>query len=149
MEKDLQNLGCDKEENELKADNAALLEFIGASKRTFYIPVYQRNYDWKKVQCLTLFRDIEAIAISENRSSHFMGTIVYVEGESNAIFRAFIVIDGQQRLTTIMILLKEIADFIEDEDLKEDIFESYLINRRGPESLRIKLKPVKEDAFRG
>lgn len=130
----------------MKADNVALLEFIGASKRTFYIPVYQRNYDWKKVQCLTLFRDIEAIATSENRSSHFMGTIVYVEGESNATFRAFTVIDGQQRLTTIMILLKAIVDSIDDEDLKEDIFESYLINRRCPESLRIKLKPMKEDA---
>lgn len=137
---------CDEEETELKADNVALLEFIGASKRTFYIPVYQRNYDWKKAQCLTLFEDIEAIAVSENRSSHFMGTIVYVEGESNATFRAFTVIDGQQRLTTIMILLKAIVDSIDDEDLKEDIFESYLINRRCPESLRIKLKPMKEDA---
>ncbi len=48
---------CDKEEIELKADNVALLEFIGASKRTFYIPVYQRNYDWKKfnaVHCLKI-----------------------------------------------------------------------------------------------
>ena len=124
----------------------SLLEFIGASKRTFYIPVYQRNYDWKKLQCLTLFKDIEAIAISENRSSHFMGTIVYVEGESNATFRAFTVIDGQQRLTTIMILLKAIVDSIDDIDLKEDIFESYLINRRCPEKLRIKLRPMKEDA---
>ena len=130
----------------MKADNVSLLEFIGASKRTFYIPVYQRNYDWKKIQCLTLFKDIEAIAISENRSSHFMGTIVYVEGESNATFRAFTVIDGQQRLTTIMILLKAIVDSVNDKDLKEDIFESYLINRRCPETLRIKLRPMKEDA---
>ena len=130
----------------MKADNVSLLEFIGASKRTFYIPVYQRNYDWKKMQCLTLFKDIEAIAISENRSSHFMGTIVYVEGESNATFRAFTVIDGQQRLTTIMILLKAIVDSVDDIDLKEDIFESYLINRRCPETLRIKLRPMKEDA---
>lgn len=45
-----------------------------------------------------------------------------------------------------MILLKAIVDSIDDEDLKEDIFESYLINRRCPESLRIKLKPMKEDA---
>jgi len=41
------------EEKRLKADNVSLLEFIGASKRTFYIPVYQRNYDWKKIQCMT------------------------------------------------------------------------------------------------
>lgn len=54
----------------MKADNVALLEFIGASKRTFYIPVYQRNYDWKKVQCQTLFKDIEAIAVSANQFFH-------------------------------------------------------------------------------
>lgn len=130
----------------LKADNISLLEFIGASKRTFYIPVYQRNYDWKTEQCETLFRDIEEIAISKQRMSHFMGTIVYVEGESTANFRIFNVIDGQQRLTTIMLLLKAIVDTIEDEDLKEDIIESYLINRRSPENLRIKLKPMKSDA---
>ena len=40
-----QSKKCDEEEVDLKADNVALLEFIGASKRTFYIPVYQRNYD--------------------------------------------------------------------------------------------------------
>ena len=42
----------------IKADNINFLEFISASKRTFKIPVYQRNYDCKKIQCLTLFRDI-------------------------------------------------------------------------------------------
>lgn len=130
----------------MKADNIALLEFIGASKRTFYIPVYQRNYDWKKTQCLTLFNDIEAIVFDANRASHFMGTIVYAEGESTATFRAFTVIDGQQRLTTIMLLLKAIVDSSEDEELKADIVETYLTNRRCPETLRIKLKPMKSDA---
>ena len=61
------------EEKRLKADNVSLLEFIGASKRTFYIPVYQRNYDWKKIQCMTLFNDVVAIAMDSNRNSHFMG----------------------------------------------------------------------------
>lgn len=55
----------------MKADNLSFLEFIGAGKRTFYIPVYQRNYDWKRMQCITLFRDIESIAVDENRNSHF------------------------------------------------------------------------------
>lgn len=45
-----------------------------------------------------------------------------------------------------MILLKAIVDSVDDIDLKEDIFESYLINRRCPETLRIKLRPMKEDA---
>lgn len=129
----------------MKADNINLLEFISASKRTFKIPVYQRNYDWKKMQCLTLFRDIEKIAKDKNRSIHFLGTMVYIQGEDTANFREFIVIDGQQRLTSIMLLLKALKDVIEDIDTQEDIYESFLINKRAPEEFRIKLKPMKSD----
>lgn len=125
----------------------SFLEFIGASKRTFYIPVYQRNYDWKRIQCITLFKDIENIAKDNQRNSHFLGTIVYVEGDSSANFRQFIVIDGQQRLTTIMLLLKAVLDSTDDEELKQEIKECYLTNRFSPEPLRIKLKPMKADAM--
>lgn len=131
----------------MKADNISFLEFIGASKRTFYIPVYQRNYDWKRLQCITLFKDIENIAIDEKRNTHFLGTIVYVEGDSTANFRQFIVIDGQQRLTSIMLLLKAVLDSTESEELKQEIQECYLTNRFSPEQLRIKLKPMKADAI--
>ena len=57
----------------MKADNLSFLEFIGPGKRTFCIPVYQRNYDWKRMQCITLFKDIETIAVDKNRDSHFLG----------------------------------------------------------------------------
>lgn len=130
----------------MKADNLSFLEFIGASKRTFYIPVYQRNYDWKRLQCITLFNDIENIARNQQVDNHFLGTIVYIEGDSNANFRQFIVIDGQQRLTTIMLLLKAVLDSTDNEELKQEIEESYLTNRFGPEHLRIKLKPMKSDS---
>ncbi len=128
----------------MKADNMSFLEFI-AGKRTFCIPVYQRNYDWKRMQCITLFKDIEKIASDEKRENHFLGTIVYVEGESSANFRNFIVIDGQQRLTSIMLLLKAILDSTDKKELKQEIEESYLINRFSPEPLKIKLKPMKDD----
>ena len=49
----------------MKADNLSFLEFIGPGKRTFCIPVYQRNYDWKRMQCITLFKDIETIAVDK------------------------------------------------------------------------------------
>lgn len=129
----------------MKADNINLLEFISASKRTFTIPVYQRNYDWKKLQCLTLFRDVEKISKDNNRNIHFLGTMVYIQGEDTANFREFIVIDGQQRLTSIMLLLNAVKQRISNEDIKDDIFESFLINKRAPEPFRIKLKPMKSD----
>lgn len=129
----------------MKADSINLLEFINASKRTFVIPVYQRNYDWKKLQCLTLFRDIEKIAKDTKRAIHFLGTMVYIQGEDTATFKEFIVIDGQQRLTSVMLLLKAIMERTSNKDLKEDIYESCLINKRAPEEFRIKLKPMKAD----
>ena len=114
----------------MEAQKINLLEFMGSSKRTFNIPVYQRNYDWKTSHCQRLFEDIEKIAIDDKRESHFLGTIVYVDGKKTASFREFIVIDGQQRLTSTMLLLKALADKMEDNDLKEDILESYLINKK-------------------
>lgn len=129
----------------MKADSINLLELISASKRTFVIPVYQRNYDWKKTQCLTLFRDIEKIALDKKRMIHFLGTMVYIQGEETATFREFIVIDGQQRLTSIMLLLKAIRERTTVENIREDIYEYYLINKRAPEEFRIKLKPMKSD----
>lgn len=129
----------------MKADNLNFLEFIGTGKRTFCIPVYQRNYDWKRLQCIKLFKDIENVATNEKSKNHFLGTLVYIEGDSTANFRQFIVIDGQQRLTSVMLLLKAILDSTDNEELKSDIKESYLINRFSPEPFKIKLKPMKAD----
>lgn len=129
----------------MKADNIKLLEFIGQSKRTFSIPVYQRNYDWKKDQCIRLFRDIEKLAESRNNVTHFLGTIVYVYGKIDAIFSEFIVIDGQQRLTSTMLLLKALHTCSENKDIKHEIYEEFLINRRAPERYRMKLKPIETD----
>jgi len=129
----------------MEANKIKLLEFIGSSKRTFNIPVYQRNYDWKEEHCRRLFFDIEQIASNNFEINHFLGTIVYVIGSTQPNFMEFIVIDGQQRITSIMLLIKALHDFIEDIDLKEDIFETYLINKRAPETLRIKLKPIESD----
>ena len=65
----------------MKADNINFREFITAGRRTFTIPVYQRNYEWKESECTKLFNDIETIA--SGSSSHFVGTIVYVTSDSN------------------------------------------------------------------
>lgn len=74
-------------------------ELIETNKRQFIIPVYQRNYDWKKENCKTLFDDI-VNAYTMDRL-HFVGSIVYVDqGEESKIYR-YLIIDGQQRITTI------------------------------------------------
>lgn len=129
----------------MEANKIRLLEFLGSGKRTFNIPVYQRNYDWKDEHCERLFKDIEKIALSDFKMDHFLGTVVYVVSVVQPTFVEFVLIDGQQRITSITLLLKALYDVIEDEDLKADIYESYIINKRAPEPLRIKLKPIESD----
>lgn len=130
----------------MEAQKINMLELIDG-KRVFSIPVYQRNYDWKISNCERLFKDIEKIAKDEKRDSHFLGTLVYVDGKKTASFREFIVIDGQQRLTSIMLLLKALAVTVSDEAIKQEIDGRYLINMWGPDELRIKLKPIKNDSI--
>ena len=123
-----------------------LYEFISAGKRTFSIPVYQRNYDWRGDECSKLFSDIEA-AVEGNRS-HFVGTIVYVAStRSNATWNEYSVIDGQQRITSVMLLLKAIYDVSDDEEIKEEIWERFLTNKFvKEEKYRLKLKPIGNDS---
>ena len=129
----------------LDARKINLLEFIGASKRTFNIPVYQRNYDWKKEHCERLFRDIESVVVDGFEYKHFLGTVVYVSGYSRPNFSEFILIDGQQRITSIMLLLLALYDEMQDNALKDDIYYTYITNERAEEKLRVKLKPIVSD----
>lgn len=79
-------------------------ELIETNKRQFVIPVYQRNYDWGKQHCKKLYDDI--ISAYELDRFHFIGSIVYVDqGEENKIYR-YLIIDGQQRITTLFYCLK-------------------------------------------
>ncbi len=131
----------------MEANKIRLLEFLGSGKRTFNIPVYQRNYDWKTEHCTRLFKDVEKIVLSNFQLEHFLGTVVYVISQIQPTFLELVLIDGQQRITSVTLLLKALYDVIEDEELKEDIYESYIINKRAPEALRIKLKPIESDMY--
>ena len=132
----------------MEARKIKLLEFIGNGKKTFNIPVYQRNYDWKEEQCRKLFEDIQNIVKSDYEIEHFLGTVVYVSSKAEMNFNEYILIDGQQRITSVMLLLKVLHEKITKEDYKEEIWEEYLINKRVPEeNLRIRLKPVESDGM--
>lgn len=123
-------------------------ELIETNKRQFIIPVYQRNYDWKKENCKTLFEDI--VHAYEKDRLHFIGSIVYVDqGEENKIYR-YLIIDGQQRITTIFLLLKALYDISDNDNLKLEI-KDILFNvdkyndLKLTEQTKIKLKPIKSD----
>ena len=121
----------------MKADQATLREFLDTS-RQYRIPIYQRTYSWTEEQCDVLFNDILRIGSADEGAKHFIGSIVYIEeGVSQATREApFVVIDGQQRLTTIMLLVEAIARFLEScsvdlEDYSpESLRNDYLFNAK-------------------
>lgn len=139
----------------MKAEEKRLLQFLEGSDKNFIIPVYQRNYDWKKEQCKQLFDDIIEIAKSNFRT-HFLWTIVAYNDDW--YWKELLIIDWQQRLTTISILLLAIYKVLESNELKfeyinkEKIFDEFLINKYSKDQTKkIRLKPIKDDrnAFEG
>lgn len=129
----------------MKASETKFEDFLSQSKINFIIPVYQRNYDWNENQCKDFIKDIESLAKRE-RDSHFLGTIVYIKSDDYQSLEEditeYIIIDGQQRITTTMLFLKAIYDLISDLDDKEEILDEYLTIKR---KNKLKLKPIKDD----
>ena len=109
------------------------------------IPVYQRNYDWKEEHCRKLFSDLVK-TIRENRRWHFFGGIVSVSDPMGSS-SDYLVIDGQQRITTVSLLLLAMANLIREgkvtpakDDLVERITKRYLVDDLKILSLAIKYR---------
>lgn len=119
------------------------------SRNTFHIPVYQRNYDWKKEQCEKLIHDIER-AVDRNAKEYFIGSFVLVLKEDEENFfstNSFYIIDGQQRITTILLLLLAMLDYAKnnkDYDLKNKI-ETLIFSDVEKHSGRLFLKQIQRD----
>lgn len=126
----------------MKADSINLSYFLGSSKTIFEIPVFQRNYEWTEQQCRQLFDDLEQA--SNKKSYHFIGAIVYVAETGPKMALVYRIIDGQQRLMSVTLLLKALADL--NNQIEEEIKEQYLINKYLQENNHLKLKPVDHDA---
>ena len=123
-----------------------LRDFIGTNKVLFRIPVYQRNYDWSESNCNRLLDDIYDIMQSGDK--HFLGTIVFMAAKSGGFaLQEYIIIDGQQRLTTLMLILKALSVVAESvgDDCYHEIEEQYLHNKYCDKEFKVKLKPIKSD----
>lgn len=134
----------------MKGDAKRLIEFLDGAKNRFIIPVYQRNYDWSEKQCKQLFSDLVQI-ITEKRKSHFFGSIVSTHA-GNGSKSDYLIIDGQQRITTISILFAAMVNLLktgkiksENETLAQEIEETFLIDKYRKEERKLRLKPVKDD----
>src|SRR5438552_18971870 len=94
----------------MKATEAKLLDFLKKSPQ-FVIPIYQRTYSWTEKECRQLWDDIVRTGSNDAVSAHFVGSIVYIEKGLYQVSSQspLLVIDGQQRLTTVSLLLEALA----------------------------------------
>ncbi|WP_137726482.1 DUF262 domain-containing protein [Prescottella subtropica] len=124
-----------------------ITELFDGNSKHLLIPVYQRNYDWKLKHCARLFDDLVDI-VHQDRETHFFGAIV---GHSETSF-TYVVIDGQQRLTTTSLLMLALVHSLEDgtvtskdSNLAVTIRAGYLVLTSQHNAIKFKLKPVKND----
>ena len=133
----------------MKGEDKKLVRFFEGSDKRFIIPLYQRNYDWEIKHCRHLFSDLVKLH-EEERRSHFFGSIVTCR--ANDINDDYLVIDGQQRITTISLLLiamvnaAKAGDLAFDDERKiEKIYNTYIIDEYQDNERKVKLKPIKND----
>lgn len=141
----------------MKADAIKLLDFIGKCQgNQFVIPIYQRVYSWEKEQCEQLWDDIIKTGGNDQIEGHFIGSIVFVQdGIYTTNYNELLIIDGQQRLTTITLLLTALRNYLNDEDeflekfSCQKIQNRYLINsdEKGDKKFRLILSESDRDTL--
>ncbi|WRF68368.1 DUF262 and DUF1524 domain-containing protein [Helicobacter pylori] len=138
----------------MKADAMKLLDFIGKSQeKQFVIPIYQRVYSWEKEQCEQLWDDIIKTGGNDQIEGHFIGSILYVRVDDTHS-SPLLIIDGQQRLTTITLLLIALRNHLSEEveileKFSREKIESYLINsdKDGDNKFRLILSESDKDTL--
>ncbi len=132
----------------MKVGATTLLNFIKDNqKNQLVIPIYQRVYSWEKEQCKQLWDDIIKIGGDDKMDGHFIGSILYVINEIKHSDNAVLITDGQQRLTTITLLLTALRDHWGDK--RKDIEDHYLINsdKDGDKKFRLILSDSDKDTL--
>ncbi|WQZ99745.1 DUF262 domain-containing protein [Helicobacter pylori] len=139
----------------MKAGEATLLRFFEENQNNqFVIPIYQRLYSWKKEQCKQLWDDIIKIGGNDKMNGHFIGSILYVL-DGNTPSSPLLIIDGQQRLTTITLLFIALRNHLSEEVeilekfSRQKIQNRYLINsnKDGDKKFRLILSESDKDTL--
>tara|TARA_B110000902_G_scaffold33974_1_gene36144 strand:+ start:2797 stop:4869 length:2073 start_codon:yes stop_codon:yes gene_type:complete len=135
----------------MKASSANLLSVLKGPKQ-FVIPIYQRTYSWQIAQCEKLLKDIIRISKDPSVPGHFIGSIVYFQEGIHTVSDVpeLLVIDGQQRLTTVSLMIAAIAEFVKENDIEIEtnftkLQNYYLLNAEEEGNLRYKLLLTRKD----
>lgn len=144
----------------MKAIDTEFTKFLGVEAQ-FFVPIYQRKYSWNRDNCLKLVDDILDVAKDKNRPCHFIGSVIYLAKQDAmhaSAIKEYLVIDGQQRLTTLSIVLLALTDYTrlkitDDEEYKKastnfkKLSRRYLINEDESGDTYYKLRLNEEDFY--
>ena len=133
----------------MKANEGTIVRLLNGEDKRFVVPVYQRPYSWKKSNCKQLIDDLIEV-YQKGYKSHFFGSIVYVANDIGG-YNEYIIIDGQQRLTTVSLLLLAIRNYIVNNKVSIEgingskITNGYLVDQYQNDDKKLKLKLVQGD----
>jgi uncharacterized protein with ParB-like and HNH nuclease domain/predicted transport protein len=133
----------------MKAEDTLVTNLLEGAKQ-FIVPIFQRDYSWGTKHCQQLWKDVIRVGSDPKVKGHFLGSVVYVAAEDNtATITRWLLIDGQQRITTLTLLLIALRDQMnqaqgnadggEEESTPEELDDYYLRNRHGKGDRRHKL----------
>jgi predicted transport protein len=133
----------------MKAEDTLVTNLLEGAKQ-FIVPIFQRDYSWGTKHCQQLWKDVIRVGSDPNVKGHFLGSVVYVAAEDNtATIARWLLIDGQQRMTTLTLLLIALRDQVklaqasgtdgDDLSTPEELDDYYLRNRHGRGDRRHKL----------
>jgi uncharacterized protein with ParB-like and HNH nuclease domain len=134
----------------MKAQDLQFTRLLEGSKQ-FIIPIFQRTYSWEEAHCRQLWEDIIRIGSHTELNSHFIGSAVYIpEDDTSAAISRWLVIDGQQRITTITLLLLAFKNRLETDGAEapvvaKQVEDYYLKNPYGKGELAYKMLLTKTD----
>lgn len=134
----------------MKAQDLPFTQLLQGAKQ-FIIPIFQRTYSWERSHCEQLWNDVIRVGSSPELNSHFIGSAVYIpEEDTSAAISRWLVIDGQQRITTITLLLLSFMRRLQEEGLDTpvsaaEVEDYYLRNRYGKGELSYKMLLTRTD----
>lgn len=136
----------------MKASETSLRNLLGNTNIQFQVPLFQRPYSWKKENWKILWEDLTSLYKDEIQGSYFLGSLVTqsIPGSADGIC-PFLIIDGQQRLTTLTLILTALKEYLkksknkEDKELAEELYESYLVNKFKKGDDYYKILPTQDD----
>lgn len=135
----------------MNVQSSNLRDLVAQNVTSFFIPPYQRAYAWRSAEIARFFGDLCRIIESEldeecrDKLEHFFGTLVIKNEPVGIAGTRTIIIDGQQRVTTALVLLMAVRDLLSDQTSREQITDTYLVSPSSTFEDKIKLKQVTRD----